>query len=66
MGKKIYILAPDPITGFNMTLLRMLAFYPSTQYTNNSIGAKTPKKKIDRTKRNKCLGQGKEKTSKAV
>ena len=28
-GKKELPLAPDPITGFNMTLLRMLAFYPT-------------------------------------
>jgi len=28
-GKKELPLAPDPITGFNMTLLRMLAFYPA-------------------------------------
>jgi|TARA_B110000259_G_scaffold183008_1_gene227582 DNA polymerase-3 subunit gamma/tau len=28
-GKKELSLAPDPITGFNMTLLRMLAFYPT-------------------------------------
>ena len=27
-GKKELSLAPDPVTGFNMTLLRMLAFYP--------------------------------------
>ncbi len=29
-GKKDLYLAPDPITGFNMTLLRMLAFYPTS------------------------------------
>tara|TARA_B100000035_G_scaffold57827_1_gene46029 strand:+ start:3733 stop:5370 length:1638 start_codon:yes stop_codon:yes gene_type:complete len=31
-GKKDLYLAPDPITGFNMTLLRMLAFYPTSNY----------------------------------
>ena len=37
-GKKELPLAPDPITGFNMTLLRMLAFYPSlnVNISNNS------------------------------
>ena len=30
-GRRDLHLAPDPITGFNMTLLRMLAFYPSIQ-----------------------------------
>ena len=29
-GKKDLYLAPDPITGFNMTLLRLLAFYPTS------------------------------------
>jgi len=37
-GKKELPLAPDPITGFNMTLLRMLAFYPTlnTNLLNNT------------------------------
>ena len=42
-GRKDLHLAPDHITGFNMTLLRMLAFYPSTQ-TNDEL---KPKKKIE-------------------
>jgi DNA polymerase-3 subunit gamma/tau len=42
-GRKDLHLAPDPITGFNMTLLRMLAFYPST----DQIGEANPKKKIE-------------------
>lgn len=29
-GRKDLYLAPDPITGFTMTLLRMLAFYPAS------------------------------------
>ena len=33
-GRRDLHLAPDPLTGFSMTLLRMLAFYPSTQPTN--------------------------------
>lgn len=36
-GKKDLYLAPDPITGFNMTLLRMLAFYPTS---NQGIASK--------------------------
>ena len=42
-GKRDLHLAPDPITGFNMTLLRMLAFYPSTQTNIESHS----KKKIE-------------------
>ena len=42
-GRKDLHLAPDPITGFNMTLLRMLAFYPSTK----TIDQANPKKKIE-------------------
>ena len=42
-GRKDLHLAQDPITGFNMTLLRMLAFYPST----DQIGEANPKKKIE-------------------
>ena len=42
-GRKDLYLAPDPITGFNMTLLRMLAFCPST----NKIVIPNSKKKIE-------------------
>jgi len=42
-GRRDLHLAPDPITGFNMTLLRMLAFYPSTQ-PNKEVSSK---KKIE-------------------
>jgi len=63
-GKKELSLAPDPITGFNMTLLRMLAFYPTlnvnliknTNKSNSLI--QTPKdnlisSKIDGTEKKK-------------
>ena len=43
-GKKDLYLAPDPITGFNMTLLRMLAFYPTS---NLAIPSKENIKKSD-------------------
>ena len=43
-GKKDLYLAPDPITGFNMTLLRMLAFYPTS---NLAIPSKDNIKKSD-------------------
>ena len=43
-GKKDLYLAPDPITGFNMTLLRMLAFYPTS---NQAIPSKENIKKSD-------------------
>ena len=43
-GKKDLYLAPDPITGFNMTLLRMLAFYPTS---NLAIPSKENIKKND-------------------
>ncbi len=39
-GRKDLHLAPDPITGFNMTLLRMLAFYPSIQSNNETKNKK--------------------------
>ena len=42
-GRRDLHLAPDQYTGFNMTLLRMLAFYPSTQ----SVAEVKPKKKIE-------------------
>ena len=42
-GRRDLHLAPDPLTGFSMTLLRMLAFYPSIQPTKEL----TPKKKIE-------------------
>ena len=35
-GKKDLYLAPDPVTGFSMTLLRMLAFYPTSNHTINA------------------------------
>ena len=43
-GKKDLYLAPDPITGFNMTLLRMLAFYPTS---NLAIPSQENNKKND-------------------
>ena len=43
-GKKDLYLAPDPITGFNMTLLRMLAFYPTS---NLAIPSKENIKRSD-------------------
>ena len=43
-GKKDLYLAPDPITGFNMTLLRMLAFYPTS---NLGIPSQEKNKKND-------------------
>ena len=42
-GRRDLHLAPDPLTGFNMTLLRMLAFYPSSE----SITKYNSKKKIE-------------------
>ncbi|MDC0127287.1 DNA polymerase III subunit gamma/tau [Methylophilaceae bacterium] len=42
-GRKDLHLAPDQYTGFNMTLLRMLAFYPTT----NSVSGFNSKKKIE-------------------
>ena len=42
-GRRDLHLAPDPITGFNMTLLRILAFYPSMKPVIKS----EPKKKIE-------------------
>ena len=42
-GRRDLHLAPDPLTGFSMTLLRMLAFYPSIQPTNEF----NSKKKIE-------------------
>ena len=42
-GRKDLDLAPDQYTGFNMTLLRMLAFYPSSQ----PVASFSAKKKID-------------------
>ena len=42
-GRRDLHLAPDPITGFNMTLLRMLAFFPSYQRINEA----NSKKKIE-------------------
>ena len=35
-GKKDLYMAPDMITGLNMTLLRMIAFYPSLNLNKNS------------------------------
>ena len=42
-GRRDLHLAPDPLTGFSMTLLRMLAFYPSTK-PNDEFSSK---KKIE-------------------
>jgi DNA polymerase III subunit gamma/tau len=42
-GRRDLDLAPDQYTGFNMTLLRMLAFYPSSQ----PVASFSAKKKID-------------------
>ena len=54
IGKKELPLAPDAVTGFNMTLLRMLAFFPSSEAptsnntnkseskTNSVLETKTP------------------------
>ncbi|MGY8817650.1 MAG: hypothetical protein ACKVHB_07775, partial [Pseudomonadales bacterium] len=36
-GRKDLHLAPDPATGFSMTLLRMLAFYPSSTSTHDKV-----------------------------
>ena len=49
-GKKDLYLAPDPITGFNMTLLRMLAFYPTS---NLAIPSQENNKKNDEKPREK-------------
>tara|TARA_B110000014_G_scaffold202947_1_gene152928 strand:+ start:894 stop:2471 length:1578 start_codon:yes stop_codon:yes gene_type:complete len=46
-GRKDLHLAPDPLTGFNMTLLRMLAFYPSINPSNNSDSKKKVELKSD-------------------
>ena len=46
-GRKDLHLAPDPVTGFNMTLLRMLAFYPSIQNNNELKSKKKVESKLD-------------------
>ncbi|MBT7689279.1 MAG: DNA polymerase III subunit gamma/tau [Nitrosomonadales bacterium] len=46
-GKKDIYLAPDLLTGFNTTLLRMLAFFPSMQ--SEKIESKIPERKIEST-----------------
>ncbi len=40
-GKKDMHLAPDPVTGFSMTLLRMLVFYPTSNKDINNTQPET-------------------------
>jgi len=44
-GKKDIYLSPDLLTGFNTTLLRMLAFFPTMQ--SEKLESKLPEKKIE-------------------
>jgi DNA polymerase-3 subunit gamma/tau len=39
IGQRDLALAPDPRTGFEMVLLRMLAFVPNVEHTNSAIPA---------------------------
>jgi len=62
-GKKELPLAPDPITGFNMTLLRMLAFYPSLdagilkKNNDNKVAPAAPNEESIPNTPDKTLGQ---------
>ena len=58
-GRRDLHLAPDPITGFNMTLLRMLAFYPSIQPIREFNSKKKIKSEVDVVKKVQSL-EGKE------
>ena len=76
-GKKELPLAPDPITGFNMTLLRMLAFYPTLNVsllkniTRSDLPTQAPTKniipnKIDRLEKQKITPNSAEKLTESV
>ena len=50
-GRRDLHLAPDPLTGFSMTLLRMLAFYPSIHPMSDLTSKKKIEPKVDSIKK---------------
>ena len=63
-GRKDLYLAPDSITGFNMTLLRMLAFYPSTIKDIIPSSKKKIEPKIEVSKEQKLITEEKSQVAK--